>query len=150
VFYICEYIYIIYIIMFVLLSSSYLLMFGDDRVCGTSEQTMLMQVVLVRLSHGARVSWEAFIFMIWNICKNLWDTFILFPVFIIFGFWLIIGSNKRFKFSVFFGKWGIIKWSWFNVSLFYLFRSLISWQDVTTSNRKGNQFILDCIFKLVF
>jgi len=64
VFYICEYIYIIYIIMFVLLSSSYLLMFGDDRVCGTSEQTMLMQVVLVRLSHGARVSWEAFIFMI--------------------------------------------------------------------------------------
>jgi len=50
--------------MFVLLSSSYLLMFGDDRVCGTSEQTMLMQVVLVRLSHGARVSWEAFIFMI--------------------------------------------------------------------------------------
>jgi len=38
--------------MFYFLSSPYLLVFGDDRVCGTREQMMLMQVVLVRLSYG--------------------------------------------------------------------------------------------------
>jgi len=42
--------------MFYLLSSPYLLVFGDDRVCGTREQMMLMQVVLVRLSHGAGIA----------------------------------------------------------------------------------------------
>ena len=48
----------IYWYMFYLLSSPYLLVFGDDRVRGTREQMMLMQVVLVRLSHGAGIAWE--------------------------------------------------------------------------------------------
>ena len=48
----------IYLYMFDLLSSPYVLVFGDDRVCGTREHMMLMQVVLVRLSHGAGIAWE--------------------------------------------------------------------------------------------
>jgi len=36
------------------ISSPYLLGFGDDRVRGTREQRMLMQVVLVMLRRGAR------------------------------------------------------------------------------------------------
>jgi len=48
--------------MLILLSSPYLLVFGDDRVCGTREQMMLMQVVLVRLSHGAGKSLGVYIF----------------------------------------------------------------------------------------
>jgi len=36
------------------ISSPYLLVFGDDRVRGTREQRMLMQVVLVILRRGAR------------------------------------------------------------------------------------------------
>ena len=36
------------------ISSPYLLLFGDDRVRGTREQRMLMQVVLVMLRRGAR------------------------------------------------------------------------------------------------
>ena len=43
-----------------LLSSPYLLVFGDDRVRGTHEQIILMQVVLVRLSHGTGIAWGAF------------------------------------------------------------------------------------------
>jgi len=39
----------------VFISSPYLLVFGDDRVRGTREQRMLMQVDPVRLSHG---TWE--------------------------------------------------------------------------------------------
>jgi len=35
--------------MFILLSSPYLLVFGDDLVCDTREQIMLLQVILVRL-----------------------------------------------------------------------------------------------------
>ena len=42
--------------MLYLLSSPYLLVLGDDRVRGTREQMMLMQVVLVRLSHGAGIA----------------------------------------------------------------------------------------------
>jgi len=42
--------------MFYLLSSPYLLVFGDDRVRGTREQMMLLQVVLVRLSAKARIA----------------------------------------------------------------------------------------------
>jgi len=42
--------------MFYLLSSPYLLVFGDDRVRGTREQRMLMHVVLVKLRYGARDS----------------------------------------------------------------------------------------------
>jgi len=50
--------------MLILLSSPYLLMFGDDRVRGTREQRMLMQVVLVMLRHGARDSMRVFLLCI--------------------------------------------------------------------------------------
>jgi len=47
------YIYIYTLIyVYVLVSSPYLLVVGDDRVRGTREQ-MLLQVVLVKLSSGA-------------------------------------------------------------------------------------------------
>ena len=39
-------------------------MFGDDRVRGTREQMMLIQVVLVRLSYGAGMTWEFYVFII--------------------------------------------------------------------------------------
>jgi len=51
-----------YICMLILLSSPYLLVFGDDRVRGTREQMMLMQVVMVMLSHGAGKSFGVYIF----------------------------------------------------------------------------------------
>jgi len=38
--------------MFYLLSSPYLHVFGDDRVRGTREQMLLMQVAQVKLSRG--------------------------------------------------------------------------------------------------
>jgi len=54
--YICLIGYLIYVMMYVVfISSPYLLVFGDDRVCGTREQRMLMQVEPVRLNHEA---WE--------------------------------------------------------------------------------------------
>jgi len=40
------------------LSSPYLLVFGDDRIHGIREQMMLMQVVLVELSHGEGIARE--------------------------------------------------------------------------------------------
>jgi len=43
--YVCSIIYMIY-----LLSSPYLRVFGDDRVCGTREQMLMMQVAQVQLS----------------------------------------------------------------------------------------------------
>jgi len=42
-------------------SSPYLLVFGDDRVCGTREQFM-MQVELVRLSCGEAMIMGIFMF----------------------------------------------------------------------------------------
>jgi len=38
--------------MFYLLGSPYLRVFGDDCVCGTREQMLLMQVAQVKLSRG--------------------------------------------------------------------------------------------------
>ena len=61
--------------MFYLLSSPYLLVFGDDRVRGTREQMMLLQVVLVRLSAKARIAWELFIFMILKSDVNSYEMF---------------------------------------------------------------------------
>jgi len=52
--------------MFNLLSSPYLLVFGNDRVCDTREQLMWIQVVLVELSHRERIAREFYAFiMIW-------------------------------------------------------------------------------------
>jgi len=53
VLYMCMPFYMLY-----LLSSPYLLVIDDDRVRGTREQMMLMQVVLVRRSYGAGIAWE--------------------------------------------------------------------------------------------
>ena len=62
--YICVCVCFVY--MFYFVSLSYLLVFGDDRVCGTREQRML-QVDLVRHRDGAGASWEIFIalFLLW-------------------------------------------------------------------------------------
>jgi len=49
--------------MFYLLISPYLLVFGDDRVRGTHEQMMLMQVVLVELSYGEGIVRESYVFI---------------------------------------------------------------------------------------
>jgi len=43
--------------MFYLLSSPYLLVFDDDRVRGTREHMLLMQVVQVKLSCGEGIDW---------------------------------------------------------------------------------------------
>jgi len=45
-----------YINRFILLSSPYLLVVDDDRVRGTREQMMLLQVVLVKLSDRAGIA----------------------------------------------------------------------------------------------
>jgi len=37
--------------------------FGDDRVGGTREQMLLMQVVLVRLSRGVGISWNFYVYV---------------------------------------------------------------------------------------
>jgi len=62
VLYMCMPFYMLY-----LLSSPYLLVIGDDRVHGTPEQMMLMQVVLMTLSYGAGIAWGAIdIFYVWK------------------------------------------------------------------------------------
>jgi len=64
--------------MFNLLSSPYLLMFDDDRVRNTRRQMMFMQVVLVRLSYKAGMTWGFYVFIIIGfekICKHLRDIF---------------------------------------------------------------------------
>jgi len=59
-YHICMYVCIC-IYMVIPLSSPYLVVVGDDRVFGTREQMMLLQVVLVRLSYGAGIAWECYI-----------------------------------------------------------------------------------------
>jgi len=67
--------------MFYLLSSPYLRMFGDDRVRGTQEQMLLMQVTQVKLSHregfDSGISYVFFI-AFGNSCKPLGDFITLF------------------------------------------------------------------------
>jgi len=58
------FIYAINIYKFNRLSSPYMLVFGDDRVSGTREQMMLMQVVLVELSRGEAIAREFYLFII--------------------------------------------------------------------------------------
>jgi len=60
------------------ISSPYLPVFGDDRVRGTLEQRMLMQVVLVMLRHRARDNMGIYyyvllILVLEMICKLLRD-----------------------------------------------------------------------------
>jgi len=49
--------YIMYIYVYFIVSSPYLLVFGDDRVRGTREQ-MMLQVDLVRHRVGAGLVWD--------------------------------------------------------------------------------------------
>ena len=53
--YMCIQFYMLY-----LLSSPYLLVFGDDRVRSTREQMILMQVWLVMFIHGVGIAWGFF------------------------------------------------------------------------------------------
>jgi len=57
--------------MFNLLSSPYLLVFGDDRVRSTCERMMLMQMVMVKLRHEVGITWEPCINLIEIFCKLL-------------------------------------------------------------------------------
>jgi len=62
--------------MLILLSSPYLLLFGDNRVRGTRQQRMLMQVVLVMLRFGAGIAWESFyLFCFGNKIVNFHEAF---------------------------------------------------------------------------
>jgi len=59
--------------MYYLLSSPYLLVIGDDRVCGTREQMLLMQVAQVKFSRGEGIdsgkSYVLFFFSFEISCK---------------------------------------------------------------------------------
>jgi len=63
---VCVFVFMLYMCMpfymLYLLSSPYLFVIGDDRVRGTREQVILMQVVLVELSCGEGIARESFIF----------------------------------------------------------------------------------------
>jgi len=62
--------------MLYLLSSPYLLVIGDDRVRGTREQMMLIQVVLVELSCEEGIAWAFYLYIYFLFleisCKPLW------------------------------------------------------------------------------
>ena len=63
--YICLFGYLIFVMIHVVfISSPYLLVFGDDSVCGTREQIMLMQVEPVRLSRGVVFYWGNFLYFL--------------------------------------------------------------------------------------
>ena len=52
--------------MLYLLSSPYLLVIGDDRVCGTREQMLVMQVSRVKLSFGEGIDWgKTIVYFLW-------------------------------------------------------------------------------------
>jgi len=52
--------------MLYLLSSPYLLVIGDDRVCGTREHMLLMQVARVKLSCGEGIDWgKTIVYFLW-------------------------------------------------------------------------------------
>jgi len=62
--------------MLILLSSPYLLVFSDDRVCGTRKHRMLMQVMLVMLRLEAGIAWESFYLLCFgNKIVNSHETF---------------------------------------------------------------------------
>jgi len=61
--YVNIYIFVIYICMIYLLSSPYLRVFGDDRVRGTREQMLLMQVAQVKLSRREGLDLGNFMFL---------------------------------------------------------------------------------------
>jgi len=63
--------------VFYLLSSPYLRVCGDDRVRGTREQMLVMQVALVQLSRGEGIdlgNFYLYYLVLGNICKPGWVT----------------------------------------------------------------------------
>ena len=63
--------------MIYLLSSPYLRVFGDDRIRGTREQRLMMQVALVQLSRGEGIDLGELLLVLpyfGNICKPGWVT----------------------------------------------------------------------------
>jgi len=66
-FVICVYVYVsVKLYMFCLLSSPYLRVFGDDRVRGTLEQILLMQVAQVKLRCGEGIHvGKSFCYFLW-------------------------------------------------------------------------------------
>jgi len=67
----------LYIYVFYLLSSPYLRVCGDDRVRGTREQMLVMQVALVQLSRGEGIDLGELLLVLpcfGNICKPGWVT----------------------------------------------------------------------------
>jgi len=66
--------------------------FGDDCVCGTREQMMWMQVVLVELSHEEGIAWDFFMLYYFGFgnCKHLRNALTLFSVITIYGFVFLI------------------------------------------------------------
>ena len=62
---------------FYLLSSPYLRVCDDDRVRGTREQMLVMQVALVQLSRGVGIdlgNFYMYLFVFENDCKPWWVT----------------------------------------------------------------------------
>jgi len=67
----------LYIYVFYLLSSPYLRVCGDDRVRGTREQMLVMQVALVQLSRREGIDLGELLLALLcfgNICKPGWVT----------------------------------------------------------------------------
>ena len=65
----------LYIYVFYLLSSPYLRVCGDDRVRGTREQMLVMQVAQVQLRRGGGIVFGKLLFVllcVGNICKPGW------------------------------------------------------------------------------
>jgi len=84
----------VWLYMLYLLSSPYLLVIGDDRVRGTQEQMLLMQVALVKLSCGEGINRGnlCLLSLVFEIsCKPLW-VFLYNHLFGDYGFehWLVI------------------------------------------------------------
>jgi len=127
--------YLVIVMMYVdFISSPYLLVFGDDRVHGTREQRMLMQVELVTLSYGEGISgvFNICIFYFWKWNVNSFETFILdYDILVILNFGFHYIHLWKFKFSRILGKWGIIKCSVIYLLLYFIYKSVISWRDVT-------------------
>jgi len=55
----------------VFISSPYLLVFGDDRVCDTHEQRMLMQVEPVMLSREWGFYWGNFLYLLYFLLETV-------------------------------------------------------------------------------
>jgi len=81
------------IIMCYLFSSPYLLVFGDDRVCGTREP-MILQVELVRLSREVGESLGVLYYFDLKYLVNSYERLYYYVQFYELWVLVLIGSNK--------------------------------------------------------